>query len=228
MEKSSLIMGIFFAATSSYTIFENQQHIANFSQPDLYPISDAFAKISDPIVLPPPVDISSEFCCDQSLVTNPFDDLKNALKRETFELKRLQQTQSAYNQQLKSVYEANYQVRGLESNLKGQQYLQKGQEAKKVIDHAIQNWAVHEAEINQLAAKNSSYRQHYLKEEENIGYALNLSMNAERRKKDSQRAAIDARIQYLNELYRHQQSFMQKKMSAYNGIFRSYRQPAYY
>jgi hypothetical protein len=228
MEKSSAIMGVFFAVTSSYTIFENESHLAQQLGPKINTIADQVADVSVPILLPPPKDISSELCCLEDGQTDYVYELKNSVRLQQGKIATLREAEQRYNQQLQQVYESGARLEELEKKAKSQKFAEEIRASNAAIQNGIKNWVSNDKQINLLAAKNSSYRQQYLADDENVGLVLNNAMTEKRKQTDKQRAAVDSRIRYLNEVYRRQQAFMHQKLNNFGGTKPGIKLPAYY
>jgi len=208
MGKTGIIMGVFFVTAATFSVLENQRHREQAALPQpMQPITES---ITDPLP-----DKIPDFVHDEtrvSLQPNPARELQQALKLEQQEIGKLKDIQQSLDRQLLAVYQKNQQIERLEAQ--NQQHVIQSDRlrATRSVDQALRDWAEHDAEINRLAVKNSSMRQYYLPEEESEGYALNKAMTAKRKAQDKQRAAVDARIRYLNEVYQRQQKYYRARI----------------
>ena len=211
MGKTGIIMSAFFVTATTFSVVENRQHLEQAAMvPVAQPIIESITENPRPNQAPP------DFEHDETkipLVSNPMDELKQAIKLEGKEIGKLKEMQQLFDQQLLAVYQKNKQIEWLEAQ--NQQHAEHSQrvDATRSVDQALKDWSEHEMAIKRLALKNSSLRQQYLPEEENEGYALNKTLTEKHRAQDKQRAAIDARIRYLNEVYRRQQRYYQRRIS---------------
>lgn len=212
MGRTGIIMGFFVISATTFSILENMQHVDRLRVSNTQlPIAEPAPVIarSDTINNSTPY-ISDELCCTEVDVKHSsLIDLKRELSSEQHDLDELKKLQKFVDKQLLTVYQRQHQIEKIAHQYGSEQAQQALKNSNISVGTALRKWAEHNAQIEYLARINSRDRLKYIPDA-TTGYLLNESMNKDKRANDYVRAALNIRLQYLNEVYRQQNLYLQR------------------
>ncbi|MBT5230393.1 MAG: hypothetical protein HOM11_08950 [Methylococcales bacterium] len=215
MGRTGIIMGFFFVSVTTFSILEQQQHTGTRitkGKPEPVTLSQIVSPEHSNSAKPDDY-MSDELCCDDVVVQNigSYSDLKRELNIEKQQIDDLKKMQASLDQQLYKAYQHKQSIEKISKAYVSERSQYEINRAQVAVDFALENWVKHDAQIDHLAKLNSKYRLNYLPDS-NRAYRMNQVLTKEMRSKDKLRAATDARIQYLNEIYRRQNAYLQQKL----------------